>query len=85
MIPGTPGTPGTFGLGGGGGGGAGSGPRAPGGNGGAGTVILAMPTLGYPGIAPGAVVSNPSATPGYTVLTYNAAGPLTPASFTFTI
>jgi len=81
---------GTPGLG-GGGGGAGtnfcSRPRQQsyGGPGGSGTVILAVPNIAYPTIvAPGAAVSTPPAAPGYTVLTYTAPTPGTPATFTFT-
>jgi hypothetical protein len=42
-----------------------------------GVVILAVPAPRYPGSAPGAVVSNPPAAPGYTVLTYTAPGTYT--------
>jgi hypothetical protein len=47
-------------------------------------VILAMPTPGYPGTAPGAIVTTPPAAPGFTVLTYNTPNPTTPGAFTFT-
>jgi len=76
-------SPGTPGLGGGGGGGAAAGPGVPG-TGGSGVVILAVPTLRYPGVAPGAAVSNPPAAPGQTVLTYTTPNPATPATFTYT-
>ena len=75
-------TPGTNGLG-GGGGGAGGSPMASG-AGGSGTVILAIPSGSYPYVtAAGAVVSNPPAAPGRTVLTYTAPNPSTPATYTF--
>ena len=48
-----------------------------GGVGGSGIVILAVPTPNYPGSAPGAVVTNPPAAPGRTVLTYNSSGTYT--------
>jgi hypothetical protein len=35
--------------------------------------------------APGAAVSTPASAPGSTVLTYTAANPLSPSTFTFTI
>jgi hypothetical protein len=55
-----------------------------GGSGGPGVVILAVPTPNYPGVAPGAAVSNPPAAPGRTVLTYTTPNPTTPGTFTFT-
>ena len=91
LIPTNPvnGSPGTNGRGGGGGGSSIA--PSPGinsagsGNGGSGTVILAVPNFRYPTVvAPGAAVSNPPAAPGQTVLTYTAASPLTPSTFTFT-
>jgi hypothetical protein len=79
------GTSGGTGTGAGGMNGAGTGaPGSFGGSGGPGTVILAMPTLRYPGSAPGAVVTTPPAAPGMTVLTYTTSSPTTPATFTFT-
>lgn len=79
---GNSGTPGT----GGGGGGANYGQPGLriGGSGGPGVVILAVPTPNYPGVAPGAAVSNPPAAPGRTVLTYTTPNPTTPGTFTFT-
>jgi len=91
LIPANPvnGSPGTNGRGGGGGGSSIA--PSPGinsagsGNGGSGTVILAVPNDRYPTIsAPGAAVSTPGSAPGKTVLTYTAASPLTPSTFTFT-
>jgi len=77
-------TPGTNGRGGGGGGGGQAGDT--GGRGGSGVVILAIPTAAYPAVsAPGAAVSTPASAPGSTVLTYTAANPLSPSTFTFTI
>jgi hypothetical protein len=55
------------------------------GAGGAGVVILAMPNAYFPGNAPGAIISSPYVSPGITILTYNAAGPTVPASYTFTV
>jgi hypothetical protein len=84
-APGGVGTPGTAGTGGGGGGAAYNQPVARnGGSGGPGIVILAVPTPNYPGVAPGAAVSNPPAAPGRTVLTYTTPTPTTPGTFTFT-
>jgi len=59
-----------------GGGGAGRNNIA-GGTGGTGTVILVIPTPSYPGLAPGAVVTNPPAAPGATVLTYTTSSSYT--------
>ncbi len=71
-----------YGLG-GGGGGAGGSPMASG-AGGSGTVILAIPSGSYPYVtAVGAVVSNPPAAPGRTVLTYTAPNPQSPVTYTF--
>jgi hypothetical protein len=70
-------------LGGGAGGSIGNG--QPGAAGGAGTVIIAVPTARYPTVsAPGAAVSTPGSAPGYTILTYTAANPTTPSTFTYT-
>jgi hypothetical protein len=71
---------GVNGLGSGGSGGtSGSGnpPARVGLTGGSGTVILAVQNSVYPGSAPGAVVSTPPATPGYTIITYTAPGTYT--------
>jgi Putative Ig domain len=54
----------------------GIGPYA-GGNGYQGVVILAIPTPGYPGSAPGATITTPPAAPGMTVLTFTAPGTYT--------
>jgi hypothetical protein len=84
-APGGVGSPGTAGTGGGGGGAAYNQPvTRNGGSGGPGVVILAVPTPNYPGVAPGAAVSNPPAAPGRTVLTYTTPNPTTPGTFTFT-
>jgi hypothetical protein len=72
-----PGGTGTNYTGGGGGGGGSAGGTANGGAGGSGVVILAVPTPKYPGSAPGAIVTTPSAAPGYTVLTFNSTGTYT--------
>jgi hypothetical protein len=46
---------------------------------------LAIPNAAYPTVsAPGATISNPPAAPGMTVITYTAANPLAPSTFTFT-
>jgi hypothetical protein len=42
-----------------------------------GGVFIAVLTTQYPGIAPGATVTNPPAAPGYTVLQYTAPGTYT--------
>jgi hypothetical protein len=79
---GGPGSAGTNGLGGGGGGTRFTGDTgAPGGSG---TVILAVPTLNFPGNAPGAAISTPPAAPGMTVLTYTTPSPTASATFTYT-
>jgi hypothetical protein len=80
----TPATAGTNNLG-GGGGGTGQFSPAFGAKGGHGIVILAVPNLLY--LAPkfpGAIVSNPPAAPGMTVLSYTAPTPgSTPGTYTF--
>jgi hypothetical protein len=43
-----------------------------------------VPTPNYPGTATGAVVTTPPSAPGMTVLTYTAASPTTPSTFTYT-
>jgi hypothetical protein len=68
-------TAGTPGRGGGGGGGGNGGGSAAGGGGG--VVILAIPTPGYKGSAPGAAVSTPASAPGFTVITFTAPGTYT--------
>jgi len=90
LVPALNGSPfggGTPGLG--GGGGANSGPFGPptcvstsffpGGSGGSGVVILkiATPNFTGPGFAPGATVTTPVNTPGFTILTYPAPGTYT--------
>jgi hypothetical protein len=68
---GAPGTPGR-----GDGGQAGNRPQS-GGAGGDGAVVFVVPSLMYPGSAPGAVVTTPPAAPGKTVLTYGSSGTFT--------
>jgi hypothetical protein len=75
------GFPGTNATGSGGGGGAGTNTGGPGGSG---VIKFAIPNAAYPTVsAPGATVTNPPAAPGQTVLTYTAASPLTPSTFTY--
>jgi len=83
---GVPATPGGGGASGGGnpkvatvntGGGGGGGYAGAGGAGGSGVIILAIPTLNYPGSAPGATVTTPPAAPGKTVLTFTSSGSYT--------
>ena len=74
---------GAIGRGGGGGGGICTSPGL-GGKGGPGAVILAIPTLRYPGSAPGATsVAVSSVCSGLTIITYTT--PTGPASFTYTL
>jgi len=62
----------------GGGGGGNSSDAGSAGNGGSGVVIIAIPTPNYPSVvATGAIVSNPPAAPGQTVLTFNNSGNIT--------
>jgi hypothetical protein len=76
-------TAGTPGLGGGGGASRNcQGPLSRAGNGGSGVVILSVPTVSYPGFAPGATVTTPANTPGQTILTYTAP-PSAPATYTY--
>jgi hypothetical protein len=90
LVPALNGIPyggGTPGFGGGGGANAGnfpgspgtSGGGMPGGFGGSGVVILKIPTPNFrgPGFAPGATVTTPVNTPGFTILTYPAPGTYT--------
>jgi hypothetical protein len=70
-------TGGAGGAGTGGGGGGGTSSPGNGGAGGSGVVILAVPTAGYPGSAPGATVSTPGSAPGMTVLKYTSSGSYT--------
>ena len=59
------------------GGGGQSGVKTTSGSGGSGVIILTIPTLQYPGSAPGATVTTPPAAPGKTVLTFNSSGTYT--------
>jgi hypothetical protein len=68
-------------------GGPGGGFSAPGANPGArgtpGTVIIAIPTINFPGTAVGATITTPASAPGQTILTYTAP-PTVPATYTYT-
>jgi hypothetical protein len=86
-LNGSPFGGGTPGLGGGGGANSGAIPPPtgvstsffPGGSGGSGVVILKIPTPNFtgPGFAPGATITTPPATPGFTILTYPGPGTYT--------